>query len=417
MAADVFGRRSLCVDSHRLICPAGLGGYMFGSLGGPHVNNVLACMTDKIVCATFGADPNTVLEDDEDQIEVETSAETAATDEDSVDQVGTHDTPDVPEPTQIKPRDPASMASLDRQAGAARCIAPIASLALAAAPLLSFSPGGMAILRNCSEPNSRRNSFKPECGATPTGTRLSFVGDYTNCGALGHSVAMTPLATYTFNEVTKMTPASCPQTVTAISTTSLCTPTISPTQTDGTLSILSGQLATAERSLSTGDDSTRLPDSASLCTSPCMDRFSRTSTPEPVTGADSKRWSYPLSPRVVRQSMVSPLKSPNQLNALTSRVSMQNVSSPGARRAERRAGTAIEVDCTVQSAQSQATPGAAAPAPAQDFAPKSRTRINTDDRDRFTEEVTVWAEEPSRISRRLLPTDLCYCRQDLVGSE
>ena len=339
---------------------------MFGSSGGPHVNNVLACMTDKIVCATFSADPTSVAEDEEAEA--------------------------VEEELDIKTPNQVSIMSLDRQSGAVKRLtpvasaAPVASLALAAAPLLSFNTSGMAILRNYSAPNSRRNSYKPESISTPTSVQnvqLSFVGDYANYGALATTHNM-PMANYTFEAASGKYPAS-QQSAVGASVTSLRTPT-TPT-TDGTLSVMSGQLATAERSLSADDESSELQFSLPPPLSPSGHQVSK------VLDDASKRWSHPLSPQVVQKSLAlnaTDLPPSDDDNSLHNFSTSSNLERSPRRRDKRQVSSTIQVDCTVRSAQqqqqqaddsSQATPHRSRS--------RSRSRINTDDRERFTEEVTV----------------------------
>lgn len=134
--------------------------------GGPKVNNVLACMTDKIVCATFSADPNAVAEDDEEE------------------------DPEAGEDVEEAESDSSS--SYDETAKSpVSALAPASSLALAAAPLLTtnfaFDTRGSMALRIYSAPSSRRGSDQPLDAITstsPTSVRLSLVGDHTNSGAL-----------------------------------------------------------------------------------------------------------------------------------------------------------------------------------------------------------------------------------------
>ena len=134
--------------------------------GGPKVNNVLASMTDKIVCATFSADPNAVEEDDEREEEEEEEEEEEDEEEEEEEENGA-------EEEQIDLASP-------------EITAPMSSLALAAAPLLTsnftFDTHGLSVLNNYSAPNSRRSSQQQE--ETTANSKLSLVGDYANSGAL-----------------------------------------------------------------------------------------------------------------------------------------------------------------------------------------------------------------------------------------
>lgn len=131
---------------------AGLGGLMFTA--GPVVNNVLACMTDKIVCATFSADPSLVAGEN-----AEEPASTSSS----------------PKHSSIEPRTGSPG------------LAPVSSLALAAAPLLTsnfaFDTRGVTVLRNYSAPNSRRSSELQDVASSES-AQLSLVGDHANSGAL-----------------------------------------------------------------------------------------------------------------------------------------------------------------------------------------------------------------------------------------
>ena len=137
-----------------LIVLGGLGALMFG---GPKVNNVLASMTDKIVCATFSADPNLVEEDEREEVEENESGD------------------NVEEEVSTQPSE---------------MTAPVSSLALAAAPLLTsnftFDTRGLSVLNNYSAPNSRRSSDQQEAMTLSSNSvnKLSLVGNYANSGAL-----------------------------------------------------------------------------------------------------------------------------------------------------------------------------------------------------------------------------------------
>ena len=137
---------------------------------GPVVNNVLACVTDRIVCATFSADPTSVAEDDEENEDGESASSTSST-----------------ASVRHMKSDGANASSAD-QAASPTVLAPVSSLALAAAPLLTsnfaFDTRGVTVLRNYSAPNSRRSSEQQELLTTSVNAQLSLVGDHTNSGAL-----------------------------------------------------------------------------------------------------------------------------------------------------------------------------------------------------------------------------------------
>lgn len=139
--------------------------------GGPKVNNVLASMTDKIVCATFSADPNMVAEEDEEEEDKEGKQDPADRVESSADEVSVA--------AQLTNHNTSPVSAL----------APASSLALAAAPLLTsdfaFDTRGSTALRIYSAPTSRRCSDQPLSDvSSPMSVQLSLVGDHTNSGAL-----------------------------------------------------------------------------------------------------------------------------------------------------------------------------------------------------------------------------------------
>ena len=255
--------------------------------GGPKVNNVLACMTDKIVCATFSADPNAMTEGD-----AEDPDEAAAGEGSREDDSGS-----------------SSSSNEDDAVSPVSALAPTSSLALAAAPLLTsnfaFDTRGSVALRMYSAPNSRRGSQQPiditSSPSSPASVRVSLVGDHANSGAIFyHSPSRRP-------------PNS-------ISVHSL------------------SHIAKADEQSGSRQTLRRLSES----------------------GRDTPIQTYPLSPRIRRKASPAAQTTPDE--------------SPGGE----------EVDISVRSAQ--VTP-AGTPGPRS--LSSSRSRINTDDRERFTEEVTV----------------------------
>jgi hypothetical protein len=287
---------------------------------GPVVNNVLACMTDRIVCATFSADPSVVVEDDEDVKDADSNSSTSISSSVRLAK------------QSRKAMASASTAGQPNQPESSSSTVPASSLALAAAPLLTsnfaFDSRGVTVLRNFSAPNSRRTSSEQTDLSTSISAQLSLVGDHTNSGAL-----------HLFHPGDPSTMA------TSISVHSLCQ---SSTAADQVTSVLANHHQTGHR---------RKP-SVSSASSPTSgqnqfnSRFAITSQQDHVADETAIATSY--SPVVVKQSDL-PVVSSQQ----------------------------FEVDSSVRSAQitPDSTPGRSLSS--------SRTRINTDDRERFTEEVTV----------------------------
>lgn len=262
---------------------------MFSS--GPVVNNVLACMTDKIVCATFSADPTSVVEDDEELANKEDKSSRSSS-----------TSPKHSSKTKIV----SASVVLDQPGSPATVLAPVSSLALAAAPLLTsnfaFDTRGVTVLRNYSAPNSRRSSEQPDL-TTSISAQLSLIGDHTNSGALIYHTE----------------PAS-----RTISVQSLC----------------------------------HLP--ADQSTSPVMTNHRRQSETSASSTTSSCNSQQQLSPKVKD----NPIDDGQQIE-------LPLISS-----------AQFEVDSSVQSAQiTHDTSGRSLST--------SRSRINTEDRERFTEEVTV----------------------------
>lgn len=274
---------------------AGLGGLMFNS--GPVVNNVLACMTDRIVCATFSADPSAMVKDDEDVKDAQSVSSTSPSRsiKQSKKMNAAHTVVDQPE-------SPSSTV-------------PASSLALAAAPLLTsnfaFDSRGVSALRNFSAPNSRRTSSEQTDLPAPMDAQLSLVGDHTNSGALFHG-----------------DPSNC-----AVSVQSLC------------------QLLTEQAN-------------------PMIANHERERKCSEIrTGGQNQANSrYPLSSPKVEDKLIGETSSLDCVGE----VNLPVVSSQQ-----------CEMDSSVKSAQitPDSTPGRSLSS--------SRSRINTDDRERFTEEVTV----------------------------
>ncbi|XP_032778389.2 LOW QUALITY PROTEIN: probable G-protein coupled receptor 158 [Daphnia magna] len=268
---------------------SGLGGLMFNS--GPVVNNVLACMTDRIVCATFSADPSAMVEDDEDVKDAQSPSRSIKQSKKAR----------AAPPVVDQPESPSSTV-------------PASSLALAAAPLLSsnfaFDSRGVSVLRNFSAPNSRRTSSEQTDISTSMNAQLSLVGDHTNSGALFHG----------------------DQSNNPVSVQSLC-------------QLLNEQ---ANPVHANHEKERRYSETR---TSPC--------------GQANSRW--PLSPKVK-----SKLTDETSSLDCVEEVNVPVVSSQQ-----------YEMDSSVRSAQITpvSTPGRSLSS--------SRSRINTDDRERFTEEVTV----------------------------
>ena len=250
-------------SNYKWYCLGGLGALMFG---GPKVNNVLASMTDKIVCATFSADPN-LVEEDERQ---------------GADEIESGDNPE--ENVNLQPSEMPT---------------PVSSLALAAAPLLTsnftFDTRGLSVLNNYSAPNSRRSSDQQEA-TTPSSNsvnKLSLVGDYANSGALTGVSHI-----YNLDNVYHR---------------------------------------------------------------------SQTSSVENVHHSSNAGEGYPLSPQVRHKFSTSSVSLTENAN-------------------EKRPMFSMDADdCSVRSAQvtPKSTPGRSQ---------SMRSPINTDDRDNFTEEVTVWKD-------------------------
>ncbi|KAI9562198.1 hypothetical protein GHT06_013163 [Daphnia sinensis] len=273
---------------------SGLGGLMFNS--GPVVNNVLACVTDRIVCATFSADPSAMVEDDEDVKDAQSVSSTS--------------------PTRSTKQSKKTMAAppvVDQPESPSSTV-PASSLALAAAPLLTsnfaFDSRGVSVLRNFSAPSSRRTSSEQTDISTSMNAPLSLVGDHTNSGALFHV----------------------DQSNNSVSVQSLC------------------QLLTEQTNPVHANHEKERRYSESR-TSPC--------------GQANSRW--PLSPKVK-----SKLTDETSSLDCVEEVNVPVVSSQQ-----------YELDSSVRSAQITpvSTPGRSLSS--------SRSRINTDDRERFTEEVTV----------------------------
>ena len=121
------------------------------------MNNVLASMTDKIVCATFSADPSLVEEEaEEDDIShVLEAGALAEVEEEESDEEVKHEAEEAEEEFNSQP---------------------MSSLALAAAPLLTsnftFDTRGLSVLNQYSAPSSRRCSDQHE--ATTTAVAVIF---------------------------------------------------------------------------------------------------------------------------------------------------------------------------------------------------------------------------------------------------
>ena len=288
---------------------------MFNS--GPVVNNVLACMTDKIVCATFSADPSVVVEDDED-----------VKDSESVSSTSTSSSVRLAKQSNNRATAAAAAATttaVQNQPESPSSTVPASSLALAAAPLLTsnfaFDSRGVAVLmRNLSAPNSRRTSEQTDL-STSISAQLSLVGDHTNSGAL-HLFHVDP---------SNMT--------TSISVHSLC------------------QLSTEQA------NSVQLANHQT-------DKRRKQSEPSTTPTDQNQSSRYPLSPKLknkVTDDVLTGSRSPLDEADLPVSSSAQD----------------YEVDSSVRSAQitPDSTPGRSLSS--------SRSRINTDDRERFTEEVTV----------------------------
>jgi hypothetical protein len=282
---------------------------MFNS--GPVVNNVLACMTDKIVCATFSADPSVVVEDDEDVKEVE-----------SVSSTSTSSSVRLEKQSNKKANTVAAAATaVQNQPESPSSTVPASSLALAAAPLLTsnfaFDSRGVTVLRNFSAPNSRRTSSEQTDLSTSISAQLSLIGDHANSGAF-HLFHGDP---------SNMT--------TSISVHSLC-----QLSTEQANSVLANHQAGKRRKQSD-------------------------TSPSPTGQNQSSR--FPLSPKL--QNKVTDNETGR---SPVDEVDLSLVSSKE-----------YEVDSSVRSAQitPDSTPGRSLSS--------SRSRINTDDRERFTEEVTV----------------------------
>lgn len=277
------------IDDAWNLFATGLGGLMFNS--GPVVNNVLACMTDRIVCATFSADPSAMVEDDEDVKDAQSPSRSIKQSKKAR----------AAPPVVDQPESPSSTV-------------PASSLALAAAPLLSsnfaFDSRGVSVLRNFSAPNSRRTSSEQTDISTSMNAQLSLVGDHTNSGALFHG----------------------DQSNNPVSVQSLC-------------QLLNEQ---ANPVHANHEKERRYSETR---TSPC--------------GQANSRW--PLSPKVK-----SKLTDETSSLDCVEEVNVPVVSSQQ-----------YEMDSSVRSAQITpvSTPGRSLSS--------SRSRINTDDRERFTEEVTV----------------------------
>jgi len=284
------------ISINPLFC-LGLGGMMFG---GPKVNNVLACMTDKIVCATFSADPNAVAEDEQDDAEEEDESKSESSSSSSSDRMN---------PIETSP---------------VSALAPPSSLALAAAPLLTsdfaFDTRGATALRIYSAPSSRRCSDQPLELSSPMSIQLSLIGDHGNSGALFGAGRPT----------------------TSISVHSLCNIPKSE-EPIGTAKTASGG---AIRRLSGTDQS---------------------SSPGPD---EIHQLRYPLSPRIRRN------------NTITGSGGANNNSVEEHQGEEEH----HQLDRSVRSAHE--TPESRTPSASRSLS-SSRSRINTEDRERFTEEVTV----------------------------
>ena len=285
---------------------------MFNS--GPVVNNVLACMTDKIVCATFSADPSVVVEDDED-----------VKDSESVSSTSTSSSVRLAKQSNNRATAAAAAATttaVQNQPESPSSTVPVSSLALAAAPLLTsnfaFDSRGVTVLRNFSAPNSRRTSSAEQ---TDISAQLSLVGDHTNIGAL---------------HLFHVDPSNMP---TSISVHSLC------------------QLSTEQA------NSVQLANHQT-------DKRRKQSEPSTTPTDQNQSSRYPLSPKLknkVTDDVLTGSRSPLDEADLPVSSSAQD----------------YEVDSSVRSAQitPDSTPGRSLSS--------SRSRINTDDRERFTEEVTV----------------------------
>lgn len=282
---------------------------MFNS--GPVVNNVLACMTDKIVCATFSADPSVVVEDDEEGKDA-ASAESKTSPK--------HSKTTIVASVQDQPSSPS-----------ATVLAPVSSLALAAAPLLTsnfaFDTRGVTVLRNYSAPNSRRSSDQQDL-ASSISAQLSLVGDHTGGMVVPNSGAL-------------LFHADPSNRGSSNSVQSLC----------------------------------QLPAEPSSCSPVVVNhsqerRQSEASVSSPKTGHNqTSRHRYPLSPKV-KHKLTTAMSSPACIED-TEETELSSISPQ------------CEVDSSVKSAQitPDSTPGRSLSS--------SRSRINTDDRERFTEEVTV----------------------------
>ena len=308
---------------------------MFGSAGGPYVNNVLASMTDKIVCATFSADPNVVTEDEDESTPqpCESPAQKLLHSKSSKARHSTSSTISLDYHTEC------SAARLSPVAETT----PAATLSLAAAPLLSFNADGLVVLRNCSAPNSRRPSYHQE-SLSLAGSALSFAA---NCAALKKP--------FNFQSQVLEEGDYCLETGIGANDV-VCTPLVAGQGT------AVSNADPAELSMSNRHPTHHHVPSRDEEPVPCVADVSA-----------RKRWSYPLSPQVVQKSALRPPSAacPTAMGDCARGRPAPTGNEPV---------VVVEVDCTVRSAQMTTVVAERS---------KSRSRINTDDRERFTEEVTV----------------------------
>lgn len=298
------------------------------SNSGPMVNNVLACMTDRIVCATFSADPSAMNEDDEEAKDVKS--------------VSSGSSSTSPKHSSKTSRMVCNAAVLDQPGSlsSATVLAPVSSLALAAAPLLTsnfaFDTRGVTVLRNYSAPNSRRSSEQPDL-TTSISAQLSLVGDHTNSGALLYHTDSSSRT---------------------ISVHSLCH---LPADQGHQTTSCSPMIANHRK------DRRQSETSASSASGACGHKTNQQHHHD-VHGHHLSR--YPLSPKAKHK--------PTEINSSVCVENPEEIELPAA-----VVPSQYEVDSSVRSAQitPDSTPGRSLSS--------SRSRINTDDRERFTEEVTV----------------------------
>ena len=318
---------------------------MFGSGGGPVVNNVLASMTDKIVCATFSADPNLVAEEEEEEDDAISNKSSRT----SLD----NETSSKKKKTRSNSSSATALHLLSPSAG------PNASLALAAAPLLSsdftFDTQGVSVLKNYSAPNSRRCSAASDRRRSSS-TALSLVGDHNNSGALIYNQGNGG-GDHRDHHAARPT---------SISVHSLCSLPTTSEQCD-----IEHELATANH------NGGRAAGSRAMM--PMRNNGSQKKNKMVVQDCDRTGFEpvYPLSPQIRHRQMTAPSKKMNK--RLTSAGDLVDIVAEGVETTDADPRT----DRSVRSAQAtpEGTPGRSLST--------SRSRINTEDRERFTEEVTV----------------------------